>query len=72
MIKGLQSLPHEQRLQELGPFSLEERRLRGPRHSLPVLTGWLRRGRRLSPHKEPHGEGKGQWVQAALGEVSSQ
>ncbi|CAM9920973.1 unnamed protein product, partial [Bubo scandiacus] len=32
----------------------------GPHHSIPVLRGWLQRGRRLSLHKEPHGEDKGQ------------
>ena len=34
--------------------------------------GQLQRGQRLSFHKHPHGKHKGQRVQVALGEVSSQ
>ncbi|KAK4826624.1 hypothetical protein QYF61_010552 [Mycteria americana] len=45
----------------------EEKTWGGPHHSSPVLKGW-----RLSLHKEPRGEDKGQRVQVAPGEVSSQ
>ncbi|KAK4830082.1 hypothetical protein QYF61_008420 [Mycteria americana] len=51
MIKGLENLPCEERLKELGLFSLEKAQ-RGPRHSIPVLKGWLQRGWRVSLHKE--------------------
>ena len=40
--------------------------------STPVLAALLQTGWNLSLHKEPHGEDKGQQVQVALGEVSSQ
>jgi len=42
-----------------------------PHHSIPALKGQLQRGQRLSLHKEPHGEDKGQRVPVALREVSS-
>jgi len=66
MVKGLENLPYEERLKELGLSSLEN-----SRHCIPVLKGRLQGGWRFSLHKEPDGEDEGQCVQLALGEVSS-
>ena len=74
MIKVLENLPDEEGKAE-GVRSLlpgEEKAQGGSHHSIPVFKGQLQRGRRLFRHKEPHEEDKGQWVQVALGEISSQ
>ena len=71
MIKGLENLPYEERLKELSLFSWRREGLGGPRCNSLVLKGQLQRGGRLSLHKEPRGEDKGQWVRVALGKVSS-
>jgi len=70
MIKILHNLPYEERLKWLD-LSFLEKTQREPYYSIPVVKGWVKRGQRLSLHKEPQGEDKGQQVQVALGEISS-
>lgn len=57
MIKRLESLPCEERQNQIGLFSLEKT-LGRPSQSIPALKGLLQREWRLSLLKEPHGEGK--------------
>lgn len=68
MIKGLVTLPYEEKLNELDVFSLDKAQ-RKTHHIIPVLKGCLQRQWRPSLHKEPHGEE--QWIPTAPGEVSS-
>lgn len=56
MIKGLVSLPYEERLKELDVFSLDK--AQEGTHIIPVLKECLQRQWRLSLYKEPHGEDK--------------
>lgn len=69
MIKWLDSLPDEERLKELGPFKLEK-----PQGDLIIVFQNLKCGYKEdkdSFHKQPCCEDKREWVQVALGEVSS-
>ena len=71
MIKGWGSLAYEDRLGELGLFSLEKRMLRGDLITVyQYLRGSYKERRWSLPfHKESHGEDKGEWTQVALGEI---
>lgn len=71
MVKRLKNLPYEESLKELGLFTLENQKLR-----LDLITVFqcLKGGYkedRGSLFSRSHMEEKGQWVQVALGEVSS-
>lgn len=70
MGEGLENLPCEERLKELGLHPGEEK-AQGHHHSILVLKGWLQKGWKPSLHKEPQGEDKGQQVQTAPREVLS-
>lgn len=67
MIKGMESLPYEEMVKELGLFSVEKTQGQA-HHSVPLLKGQLQRGWKLSLQKEPHGEDQGAGVQVALGQ----
>lgn len=69
MIKWLDSLLDQERQKELGPFKLEK-----PQGDLTIVFQNLKGGYKEdkdSLHKQPCCEDKRQWVQVALGEVSS-
>lgn len=65
MIKVLENLPHEERLQNLGLFSLEKSWVK-LYHIISVLKGLLQRGQMLYLHKELYEEEKGQQLQFLL------
>lgn len=72
MIKWLKNLSCEERLKDLDFFFFSPcRRLKGVEGGipLPVLKRWLQKEQRLSLHKEPQREDKGQCVQVASGEI---
>ena len=70
MIKGLENLPYEKRLEELG-LSIWEKKAEGDLITVFQYLKGSYKEDRGSLHKEPHGEDKEQQVQVALGEVSS-
>ena len=70
MIKGLGSLPYEDRLGEVGLFSLEKRRLRGDLITMyQYIRGSYKEKGRFPFYMESHGEDKGEWTQVALGDI---